>query len=85
MPKQVSDSNGEFAFLILEKLVGGAKNYWQSEQTVAFAWSECQRNERLKQLAGMYLFGSSERAERNLGNLKSELVRVFDLELEVVK
>lgn len=85
MLKPVSDSNGEFAFLILEKLVGGAKNYWGSEQTVAFVWTECQRNAKLKQLAGMYLVGSSERAERNLANLKSELVRVFDLELEVVK
>lgn len=84
MLKQESDSNGEFAFLILEKLVGGAKKYWESEQTVAFVWATCQSNANIKRLAGMYLAGSSERAERNLANLKLELVRVFDLDLEVV-
>ncbi len=83
MSKQEVDLNGEFAFQILDKLVGGAKKYWESEQTVAFVWRECQRNENIKRLAGMYLVGSSERAERNLANLKNELVRVFDLEMVV--
>lgn len=76
-----TDYRADFAFEIVDKLVGGVSAYFVSEQTIAKVLSECQRNETIKQLAGMYLVGSSERAENNLAKLKSELVRVFDLKI----
>jgi hypothetical protein len=78
---KATDHRADFAFEVLDRLVGGAKKYWESDQTVAFVWTECQRNENIKRLAGMYLAGSSERAEGNLANLKAELVRMFDIDL----
>lgn len=82
--KTAKDTRGDFAFEIVDKMVGGAKAYWVSEHTVAMVWSECQNNETIKRLAGMYLVGSSERAEGNLARLKAELVSVFGIELERV-
>jgi hypothetical protein len=79
--RKETDSRGEFAFEVVDRMVGGAKAYWVSEQTVAMVWSECQSNETLKRLAGMYLVGSSERAEGNLAKLKAELVSVFGIDL----
>lgn len=79
--KRQTDSRGDFAFEIVDKMVGGAVAYWVSERTVAMVWAECQSNENIKRLAGMYLVGSSERAEGNLAKLKAELVSVFGIEL----
>jgi len=84
MLKKRIDERAEFAFDVVSNLVGGAKEYWVSEHTVAMVWAECHNNETLKRLAGMYLVGSSERAELNLANLKAELVSVFGIKLEVV-
>ena len=67
----------EFAFEELGRMVGGHKDYFVSEQTIAMVWKECHENERLMTLAGMYLVGSSERAERNLQKLRDELRLVF--------
>jgi hypothetical protein len=82
--KRQTDSRGEFAFEVVDKMVGGAVAYWVSERTVAMVWAECQNNDNIKRLAGMYLIGSSERAEGNLARLKAELVAVFGIDLERV-
>jgi hypothetical protein len=84
MLKAVRDDRAELAFDVVSKMVGGAMKYWVSERTVAMVWAECHNNETLKQLAGMYLVGSSERAEGNLAKLKAELVSVFGIKLEEV-
>ena len=67
----------EFAFEELGRMVGGHEDYFDSKQTIAMVWKECHENERLMTLAGMYLVGSSERAERNLQKLRDELHLVF--------
>lgn len=72
---------GDTAYEQLDKMVGGATEYFQSEQTRELAWRECQRNARLHKLAGLWLAGSPERANQNLANLRLELVRVFGLVL----
>ena len=82
MLKTRKDQRAEFAFEVVSKMVGGAMEYWVSERTVAMVWAECYNNETIKQLAGMYLVGSSERAEGNLAKLKAELVSVFGIKLE---
>ena len=84
MLKARIDERAEFAFDVVSNLVGGAMEYWVSEHTVAMVWSECYNNDTIKRLSGMYLIGSSERAELNLANLKAELVSVFGIKLEVV-
>lgn len=66
-----------FAFEELGRMVGGHKDYFVSEQTIAMVWTECHKNERLITLAGCYLVGSSERAERNLEKLQDELRLIF--------
>lgn len=78
--KTRTDQRAEFAFEVVDKMVGGAMAYWVSERTVAMVWAECYNNDTIKRLAGMYLIGSSERAEVNLANLKAELISVFGLE-----
>ena len=67
----------EFAFEELGRMVGGHKEYFVSDQTIAMVWKECQTNENLITLAGCYLVGSSERAERNLERLQDALRLVF--------
>lgn len=67
----------EFAFEELGRMVGGHKEYFVSEQTIAMVWKECHENERITTLSGMYLVGSSERAERNLQKLQDELRLIF--------
>lgn len=67
----------EFAFEELGRMVGGHKEYFESEQTIAMVWAECHRNEQIVSLAGMYLVGSYERAERNLQKLQDTLRVVF--------
>jgi len=73
--KTYVDHRAEFAFDQVMKLAGGKDNY--SVHTQGAIWAECSRNETLKQLAGMYLVGSSERAERNLTRLNQEIYRIF--------
>ena len=65
----------QFAFEQALRLGGGAANF--SEFTKAQIWAECDRNESIKTRAGMYLVGSSERADHNLKNLDALLRKVF--------
>lgn len=65
----------EFAFEEVMKLAGGADKY--SDSTKGAIYAECSRNKTLQTFAGMYLVGSSERAEKNLAKLRSEIYRVF--------
>ncbi len=67
----------EFAFEELGRMVGGHKEHFESEQTIARVWEECHKNERLITLSGMYLVGSSERAEQNLERLHDALTLIF--------
>lgn len=69
--------NAEFAYERVIRLAGGESEYGDS--TKASIWAECYKNETIKQLAGMYLVGSSERAERNLARLDEKLREVFGI------
>lgn len=69
--------NAEFAFEQAIRLAGGADVYGDS--TKASIWAECHNNETIQTFAGMYLVGSSERAERNLARLNDKLREVFGL------
>lgn len=71
------DVYAEFAFERVMKLAGGADVYGDS--TKAAISSECYKNDTIKSLAGMYLVGSSERAERNLTRLDEKLREVFGI------
>lgn len=71
------DHTAEFAFEQAIRLAGGERAYGDS--TKASIWAECYKNETIKQLAGMYLVGSSERAERNLARLDEKLREVFGI------
>lgn len=73
----------DFAYEELGRLVGGHKEYFVSDSTIAMVWTECQTNERLINLAGCYLVGSPERANKNLQKLQDELRLVF-LERKVI-
>lgn len=75
--KQHKDFYAEYAFEQTMRLAGGADVYGDS--TKASIWAECHNNAVIKQLAGMYLVGSSERAERNLARLDEKLREVFGL------
>lgn len=71
------DTYAEFAFEQAMRLAGGAEQY--SVHTLAAISTECYKNETIKTLAGMYLVGSSERAERNLARLDEKLREVFGI------
>lgn len=71
----MSNQSAEFVFEQVMKLAGGAEKY--SAHTQGAIYAECSRNKSLQTLAGMYLVGSSERAEKNLAKLRSEIYRVF--------
>jgi len=73
--KTVKDERAEFAYDLVMKMAGGADKY--SVHTLSAIWAECSRNDEIKTLAGMYLVGSSERAERNLSRLRAKLFDVF--------
>lgn len=75
MLKAQKDTRAEFAFELVLSMGGGSDNY--SLHTQSAIWSECYKNDRIKTLAGMYLVGSSERAERNLNALKQALYDLF--------
>jgi hypothetical protein len=71
------DTYAEFAFERTMRLAGGADVYGDS--TKATIWSACYKNETIKTLAGMYLVGSSERAEHNLARLDAKLREEFGI------
>lgn len=73
--KTYVDDKAEFVFDQVMKLAGGKDKY--SIHTQGAIWGECSRNENLKNLAGLYLYGSSERAERNLAKLNQAIYQVF--------
>jgi hypothetical protein len=72
-----TDVYAEFAYERAMRLAGGADVY--SDSTKAAIWAACHNNAVIKQLAGMYLVGSSERAELNLGRLDQKLREVFGI------
>jgi hypothetical protein len=73
--KTFEELNAEFAVSVLSKLDG--VELTESER--ATAYQTCLASPSVLQLVGMYLVGSSERAESNLTKLKVELRRVFRL------
>jgi hypothetical protein len=73
--KTYVDEKADFAFEQVMKLAGGKDNY--SIHTQGAIYAECSRNENLKNLAGLYLYGSSERAERNLAKLNQAIYQIF--------
>ena len=75
--KVAKDVYAEFAFERAMKLAGGESVYGDS--TKASIWSECHDNTEMKILSGMYLVGSSARAERNLARLDEKLREVFGI------
>jgi hypothetical protein len=75
MLKTRKDERAELAFEMVMKLAGGAEKY--SVHTQSAIWAECSLNEEIKTLAGMYLVGSSNRAEHNLSRLRAKLFEVF--------
>jgi hypothetical protein len=71
---------GDFAFDVLKGMVGGnVSAYFQSETTTAMVWTTCRSNAQIHNLVGMYLAGSSERAELNLTRLQDYLREYFQL------
>jgi hypothetical protein len=78
MATTIISGNMEYAQLAYDvtlKLAGGAENY--SQHTLSAIWMECLRNNNIQRLAGMYLAGSSERAEKNLKALREEIYNTF--------
>lgn len=75
--RKLSNQYSEFAYEVLMDLIGGESKA-TSEVLDAMA-QVCEMNYNIKTFAGMYLVGSSTRADYNLNNLKSELRRVFNL------
>jgi hypothetical protein len=75
--KVAKELYAEFAFERAMKLAGGESVYGDS--TKASISSECYANAEIKILSGMYLVGSSARAERNLARLDEKLREVFGI------
>lgn len=72
--------NQETAFAIVRRLVGGdLKAYYQSEQTIAMVWAECERNGEIQRLTTNYVWGSFDKAKSNLDKLESKLREVFEI------
>ena len=69
------NANADFVFDQVMKLAGGKDKY--SVHTQGAIYAECSRNDNLKTLAGMYLVGSSARAELNLSRLNKAIYEVF--------
>ena len=72
------DIISEFAYEQTLRLAGGEDTY--SIHTLAMIYAECYKNEEIRRLSKMYLFGSSEYAHRNLTRLNEQLGLVFGLE-----
>lgn len=68
------DQEAELLFSMVMKL-GGEDNYQDS--TKAVIWAECKRNAKLRNLAALYLVGSSKRAELNLHRLHTAIIEEF--------
>lgn len=68
--------DAQFAYEETVRL-GGGKDAWGSSHTLAMIMTECHKNETIRNLSRVYLYGSSERAEANLERLRNELRRVF--------
>lgn len=73
--------NQETAYAILGRLVGGVREHFQSEHTIAMVWAECGRNANIQRLTTNYVWGSFDKAQENLAKLENELRAVFGLEL----
>jgi hypothetical protein len=72
------DIISEFAYEQTIRLAGGEDTY--SVHTLSAIYAECYRNQEIRELSKLYLFGMSERAERNLAKLNEQLAFVFGLE-----
>jgi hypothetical protein len=72
------DIISEFAYEQTLRLAGGADTY--SIHTLAMIYAECYKNEEIRQLSKVYLFGSSELAKKSLAKLDEHLAFVFGLE-----
>jgi hypothetical protein len=68
----------EFAYERTLRLAGGADNY--SIHTLSAIYAECYKNEEIRQLSKVYLYGSSQLAEKSLARLDAKLSLVFGLE-----
>lgn len=68
------DQEAETIFAMVMNL-GGEENYTDSNK--AMIWAECRRNAKLRNLALLYLSGSSERAKLNKERLTQEIAEVF--------
>ena len=76
----VVEQNRETAMAFVRELVGGdLRAYFQSEQTIAFVWVECERNAEIQRLTTNYVWGSFDRASHNKQALQSKLREVFGL------
>jgi len=69
------DQEAELVFAMVMKLAG-SDDYF-SEGTKATIWAECRRNAKLRNLAALYLVGSSSRADLNLSRLHTAIIEEF--------
>lgn len=76
----VVEQNRETAMAFVRNLVGGdLRAYFQSEQTIAMVWAECERNPEIQRLTTNYVWGSFDRASHNKQALENKLREVFGL------
>jgi len=76
----VVEQNQQTAMAFVRELVGGdLRAYFQSEQTIAFVWVECERNAEIQRLTTNYVWGSFDRASHNKQALQNKLREVFGL------
>lgn len=69
------DQEAELIFSMVMKIAG--RDDYFSEGTKAVIWAECRRNAKLRNLALLYLGGSSKRADLNLYRLHSAIMEEF--------
>lgn len=69
------DHEAELIFSMVLKLAG--KDDYFSEGTKATIWAECRRNAKLRNLALLYLTGSSRRATLNRERLEQAIREEF--------
>ena len=74
-----NEQDGKFVFSVLDKLVGGADKYFVSSGTTAMVYAECLRNERLQNVARVYLYSPSDVASKWLDKLHAEIISTFGL------
>lgn len=68
------DHEAETLFAMVMR-IGGEDNY--TESTKSAIWAECRRNPKLRNLALLYLTGSSHRATLNRERLEQAIHEVF--------